>query len=64
MAKARQNPFKEMDRSLQDVPEHMKKKVMGDIAAAKLVMEMASLFTCNYKSTLEGMFKTHTEIKR
>lgn len=62
MAKERQNPFKEMEKSLQDVPAHMKKKLMSDIATAKLVMEMASLFTCNYKSILEEMFKTNPKV--
>lgn len=42
-----------------DAPPHLKKKVMNDVAMAKLVMEMASLFTCNYKSTIEGMMKTN-----
>ncbi len=58
MSEKKQNPFKELDISIQDVPPHMKKKVMDDIAAAKLVMEMASLFTCNYKAAIEGMMKT------
>lgn len=62
MSKKKQNPFKEMERSLHEVPDHMKKKVMGDIASAKLIMEMASLFTCNYKATLEDMLKTNSKI--
>lgn len=63
MNKQKQNPFKGIEKSLQDAPAHLKKKVMNDIATAKLVMEMASLFTHNYKSTLEGMFKTNTNSK-
>ncbi len=59
MSEKKQNPFKEMDKSLREVPSHMKKKVMSDVATAKLLMEMASLFTCNYKATIEGMFKTN-----
>lgn len=62
MSKEQRNPFKEMEKSLQDVPLHMKKKVMDDIATAKLVMDMASLFTCNYKSLVEDMLKTNTEL--
>ncbi|MEP3207564.1 MAG: hypothetical protein ABJN95_00150 [Maribacter sp.] len=61
MAREKQNPFKELEKSLHDVPADMKKKVMNDIATAKLVMDMASLFTCNYKSTLEGILKTNTK---
>ena len=52
------NPFKDLERSLRDVPPHMKKKVMSDVATAKLVMDMASLFTLNYGSVIEGMFRT------
>lgn len=62
MSNHKQNPFKEMERSLQDAPVHMKKKVMNDIATAKLVMELASLFTCNYKSAIAEMFKTNPKI--
>jgi hypothetical protein len=64
MSEKKQNPFKELELSMKDVPAHMKKKVMDDIAMAKLAMEMASLFTCNYKSTIEGMMKTNTDNKR
>ncbi len=63
MSKRKRNPFKELEKSLHDAPQHMKKKVMNDIATAKLVMEMASLFTCNYKATLEEMFKTNPNIE-
>ena len=59
MADAQNNPFKDLERSLRDVPPHMKKKVMSDVATAKLIMDMASLFTLNYGSVLEGMFRTN-----
>ncbi len=58
MSDNNKNPFKEMEDSLREVPPHMKKKVMSDIANAKLVMDMATLFTYNYTSAIEGMFKT------
>ena len=62
MSEKKQNPFKEMEQSMRDVPAHMKKKVMNDIAMAKLAMDLASLFTCNYKSTIEGMLKTNPDL--
>jgi len=55
------NPFKELEKSPQEVPAHLRKKVMNDIATAKLIADMASLFTCNYKSTIAGVFKTKPE---
>ena len=58
MADFQNNPFKDLERSLRDVPPHMKKKVMSDVATAKLIMDMASLFTLNYGAVLEGMFRT------
>ncbi|MEE9362859.1 MAG: hypothetical protein V3U92_09715 [Cellulophaga sp.] len=58
MALASRNPFKELETSLLEVPPEMRKKVMSDIATAKLIMEMASLFTFNYSSVLEGLIKT------
>lgn len=60
MAKENINPFKMSEHSMRDVPEGMKKKVMNDVAMAKLVMEMASLFTCNYKDTINEMLKTNS----
>ncbi|WP_411029835.1 hypothetical protein [Spongiimicrobium sp. 3-5] len=62
MAEQKQNPFKELELSLLDVPPHMKKRVMNDVATAKLVMDMASLFTSNYRHALSGMFKTDPKI--
>ncbi len=55
------NPFKELEKSPKEVPEHLRKKVLNDIATAKLIADMASLFTCNYKSAIEGVFKTNPE---
>lgn len=62
MPKEKTNPFQEMEGALHEVPSHIKKKVMNDIASAKLILEMSALFTCNYKSTIEEMFNTNTEI--
>ncbi|NJB70735.1 hypothetical protein GGR42_001197 [Saonia flava] len=53
------NPFEELEKSLREVPPEMKKKVMNDIAIAKLIMEMAFLVTSNYSSLIKGLFKTN-----
>ena len=58
MEKEKNNPFKELEASMKDVPEGMKNKVMNDIAMAKLAMDMATLFACNYKDTINDMLKT------
>ena len=58
MAKKKRNPFKELEASLREVPPGMKKKVMNDIAAAKLLMDMASLFSFNLGSALRRLFRT------
>ncbi len=58
MNEGQKNPFKELDKLIQEAPSHLKKKVMNDIAMAKLMMELASLFTVNVQSLLEGLFKT------
>ncbi|WP_394751145.1 hypothetical protein [Spongiimicrobium salis] len=59
MADNKENPFKVMQSSLKEVPAHMRKKVMHDVAIAKFFMEMGTLFTTNFKSVLEGMFKSN-----
>ena len=58
MAKKTNNPFKELDKLVREVPPNLKKKVMNDVAAAKLLMELASLFTLNYQNLISGMFKS------
>ena len=40
-----ENPFKQIDKPLKEVPDELKAKVMNDIAIAKLLMELASLFS-------------------
>ncbi len=59
MADFKNNPFKDLERSLLEAPPHMKKKVMSDIAIARFIMDMASLLTLNYGSVLEGIFRTN-----
>ncbi|RRQ47785.1 hypothetical protein DZC72_15575 [Maribacter algicola] len=53
-----QNPFKRMQGDLKDVPQELRQKVMNDVAMAKLIMEMATLFTSNYGSLIESLLKT------
>lgn len=51
------NPFKHIDQPLKDVPAELKSKVMKDIAAAKLLMDVASLFSLNVGSIVERTIK-------
>ncbi|MEX0291247.1 MAG: hypothetical protein AB3N14_19245 [Flavobacteriaceae bacterium] len=51
----KKNPFKELEKSLLEVPPEMKKKVMNDVATAKLLIDMGSLYTYNYPSTIKEM---------
>lgn len=52
------NPFKQLGVPPRDVPPELREKVMADVNSAKLLMDMASLFTNNYKNTLASLFKT------
>lgn len=58
MADKSKNPFKDLGKRIKDAPPNLKTKVMNDVATAKLIMELASLFTLNVKEALSGMFKT------
>ena len=42
-----ENPFKQINQPLKEVPQELKGKVMHDIAMAKLFMELAELFSYN-----------------
>lgn len=59
MAKEFDNPFKQLNRNLKEVPPEMRQRVMNDIAIAKLILDMAVLVTSNYSSIFAGMFKTN-----
>ncbi|WP_297760322.1 hypothetical protein [uncultured Muriicola sp.] len=58
MADNKQNPFKDLGKLIKEAPPNLKTKVMNDVATAKLIMDLASLFTLNVKEVLSGMFKT------
>ena len=59
MANEFDNPFKQLNRNLKEVPPEMRQKVMNDIAIAKLILDMAILVTSNYSSIFSGMFRTN-----
>ncbi|SEM07778.1 hypothetical protein SAMN04488008_1099 [Maribacter orientalis] len=61
MTEQNNNPFKNLEGDLKDVPPELRKKVMDDVAAAKLIMELSNLFTGNFASIIEGMLKTKTK---
>ena len=42
-----ENPFESLNKPLKEVPKELKSKVMHDIAVAKLLMEIAELFSYN-----------------
>ena len=42
-----ENPFNYINQPLKEVPKELKAKVMHDIALAKLLMELAELFSYN-----------------
>ncbi|MFI1773259.1 hypothetical protein [Thalassobellus citreus] len=50
-----ENPFKNLDQPLKEVPQELKSKVMSDIAMAKLLMELAALFSYNIGDLIESV---------
>lgn len=55
------NPFKHINQPLKEVPEELKAKVMSDIAMAKLLMDMASLFSVDMAKIVEQTIKKREE---
>ncbi|MCH4552916.1 hypothetical protein [Aestuariibaculum lutulentum] len=51
------NPFQYINKPLKEVPPELKSKVMNDIAVAKLLMEMASLFSFDIAKVIEQTVK-------
>lgn len=56
-----ENPFKQIDRPLKEVPPELKSKVMSDIAMAKLIMELAALFSYNIGDIIETVIKNRKD---
>lgn len=50
-----ENPFKYVDQPLKEVPKELKSKVMSDIAMAKLLMDLATLFSYNVGDLIESV---------
>lgn len=63
MAEPNKNPFEQLNTNLREVPAELRKKVMADVALAKLILEMASFFTSNYAALISGLFKTNRRNK-
>ena len=55
------NPFKNLQGDLKDVPPELRKKVIEDVATAKLIMELTGLFTGSFAAIIEGMLKTKSK---
>jgi len=51
------NPFEYINKPLKDVPAELKERVMKDVAYAKLMMDLASLFSLNVGSVIERTMK-------
>ena len=51
------NPFEYINKPLKQVPPELKAKVMNDIAIAKLLMELAELFSYNLSHVIETVTK-------
>ena len=51
------NPFRQINLPLKEVPQELKSKVMSDIATAKLIMELAELFSYNLSHIVSQTIK-------
>ncbi|MBT8267120.1 MAG: hypothetical protein KJO41_12890 [Bacteroidia bacterium] len=58
------NPFEYINKPLKDVPAELKERVMKDVAYAKLLMELASLFSLNVGSVIERTVVKRRENKK
>ncbi|MFL1011426.1 hypothetical protein [Flavisericum labens] len=52
-----ENPFKQINQPLKEVPEELKSKVMSDIATAKLLMDLTKLFSVDPAKIVEQTIK-------
>ena len=55
------NPFNHINKPLKEVPAELKSKVMHDIAMAKLLMELAELFSYNLGYIIDSVSKNRKD---
>ncbi|MEP3837594.1 MAG: hypothetical protein ABJM36_08100 [Algibacter sp.] len=55
-----EDPFKLINQPLKEVPPELKTKVMSDIAMAKLIMDLATLFSYNIGDVIETVIKNRS----
>ncbi|WP_168796661.1 hypothetical protein [Cognatitamlana onchidii] len=55
------NPFKQLNQPLKEVPQELKAKVMSDIATAKLLMDLATLFSVDMAKIVERTIKKRSK---
>ena len=55
------NPFEYINTPLKEVPAELKERVMKDVAYAKLIMDLASLFSINVSSVIERTIRHRDE---
>jgi hypothetical protein len=58
------NPFKKIGLPPKEVPEELKEKVMDDVSAFLLFMDVATLFSSNYTEAIESFFKKREEKRK
>ena len=56
-----ENPFKYINQPLKEVPQELKAKVINDIAMAKLIMEIAELFSSNLGHVIDIVTKNRNK---
>lgn len=52
------NPFEYINKPMKQVPPELKARVMNDIAIAKLLMELAELFSYNLGHVIDTVTKS------
>ncbi|MBT8324079.1 MAG: hypothetical protein KJO22_04090 [Bacteroidia bacterium] len=55
------NPFEYINKPMKQVPPELKAKVMNDIAIAKLLMELAELFSYNLGHVIDTVTKSRNK---
>lgn len=55
----KQNPFKKLNQHKEEVPKELRQKVMGNVSKAKLLMDIAGIFTDALPSSISNLFKSN-----
>jgi len=60
----KQNPFKKINLPIKEVPIELRNKIIDNTSVLNLFINIAELFTFNYKNIIDSLLQTRKQTKK